>query len=133
MPISSVWEVNKHNVRIWESENPYMHMEHICDCLKVSVFCGTGNIKVCSPLFFMEGTSTGNVCLDMLQNVLIPQIDKDDLQEPAVFQQDGIPPHFHTDVQEFLNGYFPDCWVGRGEPIAWPHCSPDLMPLDFFL
>jgi hypothetical protein len=32
---------------------------------------------------------------------MIPQTDEDGPQERAVFQQDGGPPHFHTDMREF--------------------------------
>ncbi|KAJ4433851.1 hypothetical protein ANN_16163 [Periplaneta americana] len=31
------------------------------------------------------------------------------------------------------NRKFPDRWIGRGGPIAWPPRSPDLNPLDFYL
>jgi hypothetical protein len=36
-------------------------------------------------------------------------------------------------VTAFLNQHFPDCWIGRGGPVAWPERSPDLSPLDHFL
>jgi hypothetical protein len=81
----------------------------------------------------MEGAITGNVYLDMLQKVQIPLIDEDDSQECAGSQRNGSPPNFHTNVREFLNGHFPDLWVGRDGSIAWPPRSPDLTPLDFFL
>ena len=29
--------------------------------------------------------------------------------------------------------YFPNRWIGRDGPHAWPPRSPDLTPLDFFL
>jgi hypothetical protein len=48
----------------------------------------------------------------------------------AFFQLDGAPPHFCC-VHAFLDREFPDCWVGRGEPIPWPPRSHDLNPLDF--
>jgi hypothetical protein len=36
-------------------------------------------------------------------------------------------------VTAFLNQHFPDRWIGRGGPVAWPARSPYLSPLDYFL
>jgi hypothetical protein len=44
----------------------------------VNVFCDLSKEKVYSPVFFMEMTITGIVYLDMLQQFLIPQLDKVD-------------------------------------------------------
>ena len=41
--------------------------------------------------------------------------------------------HFNCFVTDVLNERFPDAWIGRCGPIAWPPRSPDLSPLDFFL
>lgn len=40
--------------------------------------------------------------------------------------------HHHI-VRNWLNEVFPNRWIGRFGPIAWPPRSPDLTPLDFFL
>ena len=32
-----------------------------------------------------------------------------------------------------LNESFPNRWLGRGGPVAWPQRSPDLTPLDYYL
>lgn len=50
-----------------------------------------------------------------------------------IFQHDGAPAHFSRQVREILNARFPDRWMGRGGPIAWPARSPDLNVLDFFV
>jgi hypothetical protein len=42
----------------------------------------------------------------MLQQFLIPQLDKDD-QGRIHFQQDGAPPHYLEEVREYLNTRFP--------------------------
>ena len=47
--------------------------------------------------------------------------------------QDGAPPHYLTEVRDYLNDRFPNQWIGRSAPIAWPPRSQDLTPLDFFL
>jgi hypothetical protein len=33
---------------------------------------------------------------------------------------------------DFLNRKFPEKWTGRGGPITWPPCLPDLTSLDIF-
>uniref|UniRef100_H2ZS87 Tc1-like transposase DDE domain-containing protein n=1 Tax=Latimeria chalumnae TaxID=7897 RepID=H2ZS87_LATCH len=48
--------------------------------------------------------------------------------DSTFFQQDGAPCHY-----ALLNAVFPDKWIGRHGPIAWPLCSPDLSPLDYVL
>ena len=63
----------------------------------------------------------------MLQYFVIDQ-----LPLGLIFQQDGAPPHYHRQVRDFLNANFPDMWIGRGGPLAWPTRSPDLTHLDFF-
>ena len=47
------------------------------------------------------------------------------------FQLDGAPPHFTSEVRNFLNYCFPGRWIGRGGPHNWPARSPDLSPLDY--
>ena len=36
-------------------------------------------------------------------------------------------------MREYLNESFPNRWLGRGGPVAWPPRSPDLTPLDYYL
>jgi len=49
------------------------------------------------------------------------------------FQHDGAPPCYTRHVRECLNESFPNRWLGRGEPLAWPLRSSDLTPLDYYL
>ncbi|EZA48267.1 hypothetical protein X777_14099 [Ooceraea biroi] len=49
------------------------------------------------------------------------------------FQHYGAPSHCSQQMRNYLNVTFPDKWIGRGGPVAWPARSPDLSPLDFFL
>ncbi|KAJ4439310.1 hypothetical protein ANN_07432 [Periplaneta americana] len=49
------------------------------------------------------------------------------------FLHDGAPAHFSRTARRYLDRKFPDRWIGRGGPIAWPPRSPDLNPLDFYL
>ncbi|GFT75912.1 uncharacterized protein TNCV_2098491 [Trichonephila clavipes] len=55
-----------------------------------------------------------------------------------IWQQDGIPPHWHLSVCDWLNITVPNQLIGRKEPpdvacITWPTCSPDLKPCDFYM
>ncbi|GBN55984.1 hypothetical protein AVEN_229321-1 [Araneus ventricosus] len=59
---------------------------------------------------------------------------KEDLSN-FVFQQDGAPPHWATEVRRFLNTELPCSWIGRSGPDdlmlhSWP---PVVTPCDFFL
>ncbi|KAJ4442736.1 hypothetical protein ANN_04327 [Periplaneta americana] len=49
------------------------------------------------------------------------------------FLHGGAPAHFSRTARRYLDRRFPDRWIGRGGPIAWPPRSPDLNPLDFYL
>jgi hypothetical protein len=55
------------------------------------------------------------------------------LQPTAIFQQDGAPPHWGRIVRDYLDATFPNRWLGRDGPLAWPPQSPDITPLDSFL
>lgn len=46
---------------------------------------------------------------------------------------DGAPGHWSRQVRDWMDQTFPESWVGRGGPVAWPPRSPDLTPPDFFL
>jgi hypothetical protein len=83
-------KVNRHNVRIWELQNPHTTLEHERDSPKVNVFCATAQTKVYGPFFFDENTVTGVTYLAMLQNWLLPQINED--SEDFIFQQQGLHP-----------------------------------------
>lgn len=124
-------KVNRHNVRIWGSENPHYVVEHIRDSPKVNVWCGLLHNTVIGPFFFSENSVTADIYLDMLQLFVIPQLS--DLQPNVIFQQDGAPPHWGLCVRDFLNETFPDRWIGRDGPTPWPPRTPDITPLDFFL
>jgi hypothetical protein len=79
--------------------------------------------RVYGPLFFVETTITSIVYLGMLQQFLIPQLDK--------MTKKTHSPLYLGEVFEYLSTRFPAQWIGRVAPIAWPRRSPDLTPLDF--
>jgi hypothetical protein len=87
---------------------------------------------MCSGLFlFAERTVTGIVYLDMLEEFLMPILEEQ-CPEDKLFQQDGAPTHFYSEVKDFLNRKFPEKYIGGRVPITWPPRSPDLTRLEFF-
>jgi hypothetical protein len=86
-------KVNRHNVRIWGTENPHSTIGHIRNSPKLNVFCAMSKEKVYGPYSFAEPTVTGTSYLDMMQEWLMPQLDDSD---DFIYQQDGgsttLPP-----------------------------------------
>ena len=54
-------KINKHNCRIWGSENPHVIHEQERDTPKVNVWCGLARNSVIGPFFLIEATVTGHV------------------------------------------------------------------------
>ncbi|KAJ8871046.1 hypothetical protein PR048_027350 [Dryococelus australis] len=54
-------------------------------------------------------------------------------REALWFQQDGALPHFAITVRQHLDMHFPNRWIDRRAPTAWPPRSPDIAPPDFWL
>lgn len=123
-------KVNKHNCRIWGTQNPHQVLEYERDSPKINVWCGIMRNKVVGPFFFIENNINGVIYQDMLELFAIPQIQG---IPGIIFQQDGAPPHWRLDVRQCLDRHFPQRWIGRGGPIQWPPRSPDITPCDFFL
>ncbi|GBN99927.1 hypothetical protein AVEN_41972-1 [Araneus ventricosus] len=124
-------KVNKHNCRIWGSENPRNYRELERNSPKVNVWCALSHTEVIGPFFFAETTINSVTYLDMLEMYAVPQMQQH--QPDVIFQQDSAPPHWGKIVRDFLDENFPDRWSGRDGPIPWPPRSPDITPLDFFL
>ena len=59
-------KVNKHNTRIWGTENPHEILEHQLDSLKVTMFCAVSKKTVYGPFFFEGATVTGETYFDIL-------------------------------------------------------------------
>lgn len=97
---------------------------------KVNVWIGLLGQTIIGPYFFL-GNVTGESYLAMLEEKLLPVLHE--VGHPLLFQQDGAPPHWTIPVRNWLDFWFPQRWIGRSGPIAWPARSPDLTPLDYFL
>lgn len=130
-------KVNRHNIRIWGTQNPHTTHEIERNSPKVNVFCAVTERSVYGPFFFEWPSVTGDTYLDMLQNWLLPRLQANE-RDDYIFQQDGAPPHWSLKVRDFLNTNLPDRWIGRAGQEdkvfhKWPPRSPDLTVCDFFL
>ena len=73
----------------------------------------------------------GENVLEMLREVVVPQLHTKPNFHELFFKQDGAPPHYALRVRDYLNKVFPQRWFGRRGSIEWPPRSPDLTPMDF--
>lgn len=129
----------------------------------VNCWAGILGTRLIGPFFFEDAVGlNGARYLEFLQESLEDLIWEADVPLGAFarhwFMQDGAPPHWARAVRDHLDQvrlkrcsaiefvsmsdhiiYFlfaqvyPQRWIGRGGPVAWPPRSPDLTPLDFFL
>lgn len=97
------WRVNRHNVRIWGSENPHHGMKFFRYYSKGNGRCGLLHDQIICPFFFVEKTVT-KVYLDMLEQFAFPQLHH--LHPSINFQRDGAPPYWSLQVKDTLNVTF---------------------------
>ncbi|XP_016075224.1 PREDICTED: uncharacterized protein LOC107542427 [Miniopterus natalensis] len=124
--------INRHNCTYGRSDNPHAMMEHHVNLPGVTVWCGLSSRGLIGP-FFVDGTVTGPIYLNLLRQSVMPSIREVFEDEEFYFQQDGAPPHYHHDVRSYLDDILPNRWIGRRGFVEYPPHSPDLTPLDFFL
>jgi hypothetical protein len=86
--------------------------------LDVNVWCRLMFSRIIGPFSFAKSTVTKEMYLDMLQKFVVPQVE--DLQPMVIFKQDGAPPHWGRIVRVYLDATFPNHWLGRDGPLAWP-------------
>ena len=125
--------INKHNVRYWSDMNPHVTIETVMKSPKLNVWCAMSKNQLVGEYFFEDDTVNGNNYLSMLQKSFIWEVRKFHKVRSIIFQHNGAPAHFSTDVRQYLDNHFPNRWIGRGGPIRWAPRSPDLTPLDFIL
>ena len=82
-------------------------------------------------LFFINGSVTGQVYLQLLQQRVWPALQAIMGEEKNLY--DGASAHYETRDRAWLDGKLEDRWMGRVGPIPWPARSPDPSPLDFWL
>ena len=96
----------------------------------MNVWCGVLGNRLIGPFVF-DNNLTGNTHEAFLRNELPGLLEDIPLmiRSQMYFEHDGVPPHYTCRVREFLNQSFPNRWLGRGGPVAWPPRSPDLTPV----
>ena len=126
---------NSRNVHTWSHDNPHeTSVTKFQRRFSVNVWCGLLGNKLIRPFVF-DNNLTGNTYKGFLRNEL-PGLLKDIplmIRSQMYFQRDGAPPHYIWHVTEYLNEYFPNCWLGHGGPLARPPRLPDLTTLDYYL
>ena len=60
---------------------------------------------VIGPFFFDENVN-GEKYLEMLEDVILPQLRQQTVFRKMIWQQDGAPAHYSTTVREFLDDNF---------------------------
>ena len=120
------------NFYFWGKHNPHYYEELQQHPPHVMIWAGVTSDYVIGPYFFTNGGITGDSYLDMLENWLMPELDKHDLINNVIIQQDGAPAHFSLKVRDFLSSQFPD-WIGRSGTLPWTPRSPDLTTCDNWL
>lgn len=125
--------VNRHNFHYYASENPHFFRQvDNQHRWSLNVWGGIIGEHVVGPHFF-DGTLTGTIYLNFLENNLPQLLVNLPERNRMWFQQDGAPPHYSNAVREHLNDIYPLRWIGRNGPTNWPPRSPDLTSMDFFL
>jgi hypothetical protein len=127
--------VNVHNLHLWSAVNP--HVTRQCKHqvrFSVNVWAGILGDHLIGPYILPDRLNGRNywiflneVLPELLENVPLADI------RGMWFQHDGAPAHFAVAVRQFLDARYPNRWIGRAGPIAWPPRSPDMTPLDFYL
>jgi len=126
---------NSRNMHTWSHDNPHKtSVTNFQRRLTVNVWCGVLGNKLIETFVF-DNNLTGNVNEVYLRNELPGLLEDIPLliRSHMYFQHDGAPPHCTRHVRDYLNEFFPNRWLGRGGPVAWPPRSPDLTPFDYFL
>jgi hypothetical protein len=86
------------------------------------MFWGCISRQAYGPLHSVEGTMNGDVYLDLLKRIVVPEIEASPV--PLVYQQDNAPCHKRRDVLTFLASQ-------NFQTLEWPAQSPDLSPIEW--
>lgn len=126
---------NFHNQHIWHAENPHGIVQaHHQQRFSLNVWGGLIGNQLFGP-YFIQGNLNGASYLHFLRNEFQEMLNEFPLEirSRMWFMHDGAPPHITCDVRTHLSDLFPQRWIGRYGPIAWPARSPDLNVMDYFV
>ena len=68
--------INRHNSRIWGSQNPHETYELERDSPKLIVWCVIMHDKIIGPFFFAGKSITAQIYLDLLTEYVSPQLEQ---------------------------------------------------------
>lgn len=131
--ISSDGIYNRYNSYYWSDINPHQTVEPLRQGkFGFNVWVAIYNNRIIAYHIYDDNLN-GALYRDILEENLeflddLPLIER----QQIFFQQDGAPAHNAGLLRVFLNGTFPNQWLGTRGPIPWPARSPDLSVLDFF-
>ena len=77
----------------------------------ITVWDALSSEGVLGPVFF-DGNVDGNNYLNMLSDVVVPQLRTRANFAELYFQQDGATPHYVLLVRSYLDNVFPLHWIG---------------------
>ena len=97
-------KINRHDLRIWGTENQHAAIEHIRFFRKLNLFDAVSK-KMYGPSFFAESTVIGTFYVDVMEEWLIPQIEND--IGDFIYHQDGASPHLHHLVHGCFSQHLP--------------------------
>jgi len=113
---------NLRNVRTWSHDNPHATcVNQFQRRFSMNVWYGVLGNGLIGPFVF-DNNLTGNTYEAFLRHEL-PDLLEDIplmIRSQMYFQHDVATPHYTRHVREFLNESFPNSWLGRGGPVAWP-------------
>lgn len=127
--------MNFHNDHRWAAENPHaIRQSRHQQTFSCNIWAGIIGDYLIGPMFLPDRLNGQNY-RNFLENDLPTLLDDVPLEtrRDLWFMHDGAPAHFSHVARDYLNNTFPNRWIGRGGPIAWPPRSPDCTPIDFFL
>ncbi|KAJ8915523.1 hypothetical protein NQ315_012404 [Exocentrus adspersus] len=118
--------VNRHNFHYYDTQNPHIvQVNNHQHNGSINVWGGILHKYVIGPYIF-QGSVTGEVFLNFLRNDFprLIQHVPNFIKNRMWLQLDGAPAHFS--VTTHLNEHFPNAWIGRQGPTAWPPRSRDV-------
>lgn len=126
---------NFHNLHEWSETNP--HRKWVSSSQRrfcVNVWAGIIGNTFIGPILLPDRLNSESYLQFLIDTapVLLDEIPLA-VRNRVIYQQDGAPSHYGRVVQDWLNEKYPNRWIGRNGPIAWPPRSPDLTPLDFYV
>lgn len=99
----------------------------------VIVWTALNAYDILGPYFFI-GDIVSDSYQMMLREFFYDVRKRISIHENPTFMHDDAPFHRKLNIQDFLEHEVPHHWIGTGSNYAtWPHHSPDISPLNYFL